>query len=378
MASSLALVAADLAPEDPKKLGYYKKACTYFQKFPPTSIPSFATQIIAYSVTAKLSGEKKYFDRAVEMASTFLNDHKSDISKIKEAGFLLIAAYENAKKFESNADKNSGYEKKLKSLYETIGIDKTYQVGDRLVGIPQAQLAKMRARAPLNVEIIAESQEDDILVPAELSKTQKKNQRKRQKEKEKKARDKVEKEGAIVPAEIPLETQVLESLEVSESIESEDEEEATMEEAIPVAPKLTKPEKKQLQLLEETKIRKESSRPVSETKTSITINPEMRFKIFTAYQEPQDRNKILRLLETIENFKDEKVTDIKVDGYLNKLKHLLAGEKVDSTKFSILGIHFSYHSAHGNRGGEWDKGMINRFVNFGKNLKTVFKAIMQE
>ncbi len=388
MISLAYLIKSKRLTENLEELSCYENAFEYFE-----NIPQKADQehkhllkdiIFAYAKASMLVDQKQkkrqFIQRSIDLSQIIL---KKDPSK--EAVNNVIFAYERAKDYETDLVKKREYAKTLQTLYTRLSIAQIFSVGNAVISFTQAELDQIKTIAPLEVTLSPD--EEDEAPVEQTPEGPSKSQIKRQKEKARKAdRNPLEKpleeESKMSTQEQPQELELEQDTSLLD--EPANAEQPPIQGSLEPTPcvKLTKPEKKQQKLLSETAQRKAQAPETMPTQTplSITIDPKTKMSIFKAYESTEERQKIFGLFHDIEACKGRKLTDTDVEKYMKKMAFFFNGEKLRDTKegplYQIFNLHFGYAPAHGSRGGEWDKKMIKRFVNFGKNIQTIFEAIM--
>ena len=398
-----------LEKEDPNKFLYYSKASECFAKGGTSDQQNYITQILALTGAGENACEKdknRFFEDAAKIADIFLKNNW-----LAENSALLIGVYENAKSHATEKKKIQEYQKKLRGLYKTTGISRIHKIGDKFIAITQNDSGEMLKSSPLQVKITPDLPEDGEDTQSQISpekiSIQGKDSLAESGESQKAAREEYDVSKQVAEAIISQvakeeitksEFDILSQLSATKISSQEEELEqkavvedggAKFQEAAGTAQQpLKKAERKKKKSLAKATLRKEATLRKACVSTSIessgeyiTVDPTIRMCISKAYEAPQDQKDIFTLLNDMDTCKGEKVTDGRIFKYMQRLKYLLSGEERETREghlFNILGIHFGYAPAHGSRGGEWDKGMIKRFVNFSKNIRTIFEAIINE
>lgn len=311
----------------------------------------------------------------------------------------IISMNQKAASFETDPVKRSHYLQKVQDLMRRHDIHSTYQVGDIIILVYNRETVGLAAQSPMTIDIEPyvdlenHEEKEDVQVEEtvpQLSKNQKKNMKKRLKAKLAKSTSvsapSAASEEVIEDVESKDDFQDETSMNVTSSLvdtviqeDSQDGEET----ATPTAPKLTKEQKKQLQLLERTAARKEqaalSGAPYETTKH--TIDPLTVMQIKKAYQgNPDMERKALGVLDEILAFK-KGVDQGKVLAHLAQMKKYFSVLKADDSEETIILGHnvsqFYYHGIHKSGGdASWKPGMVVRLREFANTIKQTFKAIM--
>lgn len=108
---------------------------------------------------------------------------------------------------------------------------------------------------------------------------------------------------------------------------------------------------------------------VSESFTQYQISPIVRLELKKAYYSVAKQNEAIDQIEWIENQCHGSIKERDALKFLNLLKKYLPT--------SLTGHEFTYHSAHGSRGGDWDKRMTHRLKVFIEENRRIFQEIIK-
>jgi hypothetical protein len=265
---------------------------------------------------------------------------KTQENLTEEDGAFSILVNQIACFYEPNLSKKNEYLKKIEDLEKTHKILGVYKLGEDILFFQAEEADAIQKQAPLILDLPEEIQEE--------------------------AAEKEEKKSLIV-----IENKIIEEQISAQTIDTPTIDETTQK------IKLTKSQRKNARKKTDTI---QSITVKSQQQRTHQVSPLMVAQITKAYANPLKKKQALDILDEIIELKSlNTIKEDKVMKHLNKIEQYLLIQSFDKeSDRSILGHSFDFHSAHGSRGGDWDKGMIHRLVRFARDIKITFETIMNQ
>ncbi len=254
----------------------------------------------------------------------------------------VMNAYQEVIRYE-NTEKQKYYLGKMKRLSATYKISHVYQLGNDIFFFVESETRALKKKTPLTL----------TLPPEEES-----------------PQEDLTEERPVVTKDVPAQD---EPKVVKMSVEKE----AKALEVSKEVPKLTKSQKRLLRMQDEIPI---PEGVVKKATREHTVDPLTVMQIRKAYEKEKAKEQAMDVLEeslALESGANERT----ILSHISRLKKYFSVRKNDGSEKTVILGHdvpdFYFHSAHGNRQGDWDAGMIRRFKSFVRDIKITFETIIK-
>ncbi len=419
-AATSLFIAADKSETFEKEFLYYEKSKYYWEQYNqrPDKIDTLSNlrlRALTYYYNGIQTNSKTDFKMSAFYWNIF-HDFPQAQPTLRDVGNILLMN-KKAALHETNPTKLDEYNRRIEALMEKYDIYSTYQIGDIHVLVSKKEMESVRTQEELSIILeskaeeslaqedidTAEEKKEDVDIKEEVSAPQLTQTQKKKIKKAQKLAEASKATDATTPRELHTEKLDLPTLGPIQLESNTNEDEKSIADLIETLTprkaaaaeglteelnanlKQTKEQKKQEQLLQRTKQRKELALATSSAAAQErhhTIDSLTVMQIKKAYQgDPYAQTRALSVLDDILALKQGANGRVIAQKLELLKKYFSVRKSQESDETVILGHNISeffYHKIHtSGQDNSWKPGMITRLHRFVKDIKTTFNAIME-